>query len=205
MSHFLVDHWLALLSLAVALIGGIPGVLAVLDHLRRAPEFGVTLVNIVVGIEKRGERETAMLLVTLTAWNKGERPVTPASFDMELRGGRRWLRLQPALIPADIDLKSDEQTIEIEPRDLQLFTGSIAPERPVSGHLKFNTDAFRYGELRNSGELAGRLTCNDIFGRKHHANFTFKKRAIDQSAVYPRHGITIAPKRDPKDSNSRGA
>jgi len=205
MSHFLADNWIALLSLAVALIGGIPGLLAVLDHLRLAPEFGVSMVNVVVGHEKRGGHERVMLLFTLTAWNKGERPVTPASFDMDLRKGRRWVRLERSLIPPDIELKSNEQLIEIQPQDLQLVTGSIAPDKPVSGHLMFNTVAFTLSELRSSHEIRGRLICHDIFARKHRAKFTFKLEAIDQTMVYPKHGLRIASKPSPKGPNSRGA
>ncbi len=205
MTHFLVDNWLALLSLAVALTGGIPGLLAVLNHLRLAPEFGVEMVNLVIGIQSHGGQERAMLLFTLTAWNKGEQPVTPASFGIQLRKGRRWISLQPFLIPPDVDLKSDEQLIEIEPRDLQGFVGSITLDKPVSGHLMFTTEAFTISELRTSQEIAGRLTCRDVFAKKHHAKFAFKKEAIDNATVFPKHGIRISSKPSAKRPDSRGA
>jgi hypothetical protein len=49
MTQFVVGNWLSLLSLAVALIGGVPGVIAVLEHMRRGPEFGVTVPNFITG------------------------------------------------------------------------------------------------------------------------------------------------------------
>jgi hypothetical protein len=38
---FLADNWLVLLSLGIALFGGIPGVVGVLEYLRKRPRIGI--------------------------------------------------------------------------------------------------------------------------------------------------------------------
>lgn len=194
---FLQQHWIALLSLLVALIGGVPGIIAVVDHLRKRPIFRFTLVNVITG--RDAAKDQTIVLLTGTATNEGNKPLTPALFELRVRSHRAWLTFDKALIPEGARFSSDTQSITVadpSKHDLQRLSASISPETPLYGHLLFVSSAVSLDALRSQESPDWRLTCVDVFDRRHEARLQLPKDD-GRGLVFPKHGVTVSPKPKP--------
>ena len=49
MLRFLVDNWLAILSMIVAIAGGVPGILAFIEYFKDKPGFAFIVANWITG------------------------------------------------------------------------------------------------------------------------------------------------------------
>ena len=196
--EFITNNWLAIISLVVDLIGGVPGIIAVIDRRKNRPIFRFALGNMITGQVKSpsGDLRT-MILLTGTASNEGNSVLSPAFFELECKADGRWHRFEKQLIPEDAQFTSDVQDIKIESawqRDLQRFTGTIATGMPLNGHLMFVCSSVPLGKIRENRNLELRLFCRDIFGREHKTPIEVNLNTIDAVTTHPKHGLTVTPK-----------
>jgi hypothetical protein len=197
MTQFLVANWLSLLSLAVALIGGVPGIIAVLEHMRRGPDFGVTVPNFITGEQLADGMRRAMVLLTMTIWNRGEAPIAPAVFDLDVKVKRRWVCFDRCLIPENAQFQGEQQQIlaPVAPAsDLQRFNRSITWEKPAYGYLMFVTDRVTRAELQEMGRIQIRITCKDASDREHRFQLVLRGEKLNVATEYPQHGLVIKPR-----------
>jgi hypothetical protein len=195
--HFFTSNWVALLSLIIALLGGVPGIIKVIELSRRAPSFGATVVNYIIGEAVTGEKSKVMLFLTLSVWNRGERPLIPVSFDLDVRKGSPWIRLDRTLIQSGVKFYSDKQDIQTEAgpqSDLQRTTSRISLDEPAYGHLMFLTDQLIKKELAESVRRQVRLSCTDVFDRVHKFKFSLEGSRPETALEYPRYKVIIKNK-----------
>lgn len=196
---FLKDNWIAILSLIVALIGGIPGIIAIINHQKNRPNFEFRLVNLITGLmamQKRAEAPT-MILLTGTVSNKGNTVLTPAHFELKAKIGGVWFQFEKTLIPENATFDSEVQGIKTDhpwKRDLQRFNGSVSTGMPIDGHLMFISHDVSLERLRGSSDLEMRFICVDVFGKRHETDVKLELNAIKRGTVYPKHGLKIKPK-----------
>lgn len=136
MGTFFEQHWLSILSLLIAAIGGIPGIIAVTSHFKSSSKFAARPANFILGSIQFNPDPTEYTLVffSLTVTNEGEKILSPAVFDLAIKIDRRWVKLERRLIPENIHFPSQEQTIEVQApwkKDLQRFPGTIAHGIPT--------------------------------------------------------------------------
>ena len=196
MMQFIEANWLALLSLAIALIGGVPGVIAVLEHMRKGPEFGVTVPNFIIGEQLADGVRRTMILLTATIWNRGETAITPAIFDLDVKIGGRWIRFDRCLIPEGATFQAQHQQIlapAAPASDLQRFKGSITREMPAYGYLMFVTDRITKKNLGEANRLPVRITCKDASEREHTFRIVLRGQKISAATEYPQHGLKVTP------------
>lgn len=202
---FIAENWIALLSLLVAAIGGVPGIVSILQHRRRRPTMTATLANTIIGTTRftSDGPEYTHVILALTLANAGEAPLTPGVFDLEVRHADRWLRFERRLIPEQLVLKSDQQEIsapDIGKRDLQRCGASISQGTPAHGYLFFVTDKISLAEMSDLRPWRFRLICKDVFNRKHVRELTRSFQTISRPTEYARHGLTVTNKEaDPAD------
>jgi hypothetical protein len=192
--QFLSSNWIALLSFFVALIGGVPGIITVIEHLRRGPSFGATVVNYIVG---EAITAKAMLFLTLSVWNRGERPLIPAYYDLDVRKGRRWIRLDRALIPSGVKFESAKQDIQTEAgpqSDLQRTASRVSLDTPAYGHLMFVTDQLTKKEVAEFVRRQVRLICTDVFDRVRKFEFSLEGSRPESALEYPRFKVIVKEK-----------
>lgn len=199
MSDFLIKNWLALASLTVAVLGGVPGITSIFDFIGRRPKFGIDLGGYMTGTVGVDSGEMTVLLLTLIVWNKGGKPLVPAFFDLEVKVGGRWITLIRHVIPDQAVYNSASQVIRFGPNqtdfDLHKFTGSIAADTPVDGQLLFLTKDIPLETFRSpSGPPPAKLVCRDVFGKKHKVTLDLGREEVEGSIVFPRQGIVVSPR-----------
>jgi hypothetical protein len=137
-----------------------------------------------------------MILLTMTIWNRGETPIAPASFDLDVKVKRRWIRFDRCLIPEDAKFQGEQQQIlaAIAPAsDLQRFKGSVTRDEPAYGYLMFVTDRVTRAELQEMGHVPIRITCKDASEREHRFLLVLRGQKLDVPTEYPQHGLVIKP------------
>ena len=197
--EFLRNNWLAIISLLVALIGGVPGVIAVINQRKNRPIFRFDLVNVITGeMPKKPSGDVhTMILLTGTASNEGNSVLSPAYFELECKVDGTWIKFEKTLIPEDAQFQSDVQDIQLASawrRDLQRFSSTVTRGMPLNGHLMFISPNVPLVKVRNKPDLQLKLTCWDIFGKEHVTPIVLSSNAIGAGAMYPKHGLKITPR-----------
>ncbi|CAN5515239.1 hypothetical protein BH18VER1_BH18VER1_01370 [soil metagenome] len=197
MAHFFEINFFALLSLAVALVGGVPGMVALLDKWRRSPKFGVTVPNFIIGERVADGVRQAVILLTATIWNAGETPIYPEAFDLELKFDGRWIQFDRCLIPENATFQEQIQLIlapALAASDLQRCKQSISCEMPGHGYLMFVTNRLPIEFLREVDRVPVRITCRDVSGRERRFALTLPER-IGNDAPITQQGFNAPSRR----------
>jgi hypothetical protein len=141
----------------------------------------------------------AMIFLTGTVSNEGTVPLSPEYFDLEVHLHNRWINFERMLIPPGVKLHSTVQNIELEDthkNDMQLFKERIIEAMPLRGHLMFVSSKITKDVLEeNYKNLKLRLVCVDIFNKKHKIDLALPQFVVGQGKVYPKHGMTVTPKK----------
>lgn len=200
--EFFTDNWIAILSLAIAGIGGVPGVLMLIGHYRKRQAFGFTLQNVVTG-QDGGEAGNSMVLLTGILTNERETPIIPGYYELEISlDDSAYAPMIKALIPKGLQLNSQRQDIELpSPNDLQQCRDGITFATPLYGQLMFASLDLDFKTLQNARCLRFLLTCHDVFGKKHRTEFDhYRYRGAHKVASeHPKQGLRIRPKETPQE------
>lgn len=200
--EFIEQNWLSLISLLIALLGGIPGIIAAITHFKDKPDFYFSFDAINTGelINEETGQKMSDVLISGTLSNSGTQPLSPGYFTLSLDINGQWRTLDRLLIPENLVLHSHEQEISIgEPwkHDLQRYTGTISKGIPLHGFLMFVHKDIPIETIRESLEKGRliRIVCVDIFGKKHVRDITSTSERITTDTTYPKHGIEVSPKK----------
>jgi hypothetical protein len=207
--EFLKNNWLAILSIIIALTGGVPGLITIYrNFIKDRPILTYTLVNIITGSElnKLTNEERTMIFLVGTLSNAGNGLLTPGYFGLKGTINKKKLRLVKEIIRNDMYFDSESMNISLRnpaENDLQRFNSAISKGTPVAGNLLFLTSDITLDELtRNLNELELVLICVDIFGKAHKCPISLKPEAkIDRT--YPKHNLLIKSKPDPMQTRPR--
>ena len=99
---FISKNWLAIISLLVALIGGILGFIAIINQRKNRPIFSFSPVYQASGqiLHRPSGNLHSMVFLSGTASNEGTSPLSPAWFDLECKkADGSWQRFERHLIP----------------------------------------------------------------------------------------------------------
>ena len=201
MNEFFSDNWLALLSMIVALVGGLPGIVSLIKHYRDKPIFSYTISNIVMGqfVENANGQVETMVFISGTISNKGNQPLSPSLFELFVEIEGKWKQFRRMLVPETTQFHSETQEINVrEPwrRDLQRFSGAIDRGMPVHGFLMFAREDVSLEAVRKAVEENRllKLECTDIYGAKHQVEFRPNSRTGAGETMYPKHSMSIRNK-----------
>jgi hypothetical protein len=197
--EFFKNNWIAMLSLVIALIGGVPGIISVANYFKNRPILSYSLVNLITGVllDETTGKEMTIVFLTGTISNEGPVTLTPAYFELEGNLGTKILNFEKRLIPEKINFGSEKQNILVtdpSKNDLQKFNSTFSNGMPLYGHLLFYTCDVGLNELRsNLNSLKLTLICVDVFGKKHKAPVLLALNTKG-NMEYPKHGLKILSK-----------
>lgn len=198
MGDYFKNNWqliLTIIALIIAFIGGVPGVVTIINFFHSPAELSIKPEIMIMGEMDEGPDHFSTVFLTVTITNKGEKPLTPAFFELECKIDRKWIRFQSRLIPEKLQIDSPEAIIEpakAHKKDLQRFNSPISYVSPVQGFLLFVSDKIQPSDLNKKSNPL-RLVCTDILGKKWTQNLNWNIKKITKSEIYPKHGITISP------------
>ena len=197
--EFLKENWIVIVSVVIALIGGVPGVISIVDYFKNKPILSYRLVNIITGafFDEASGKEKTMLFLTGTISNQGSSVLTPAYFELKGSLDYQTLNFEKQLIPETIDFGSEKQSILVtdpSKNDLQKFNSTVSTGMPLYGHLLFYTYDIGLARLQDDiKNLKLTLICIDVFGKKHKVPIHLQLK-IGDDKVYPKHGVEITTK-----------
>lgn len=201
--HYFYDNWLTILTLVIAPIGGVPGLIAIANERKNRPIFSFALLNVSTGQLSSSPRDdTPFLLVTGTARNDGKTPLTPAFFRLRCKINGSWIEFERMLIPESAKFQSERHTIDVAATaqsDMQRFAGTIGPGMPLQGHMFFLTTKLSREQLGPALNWKMEVICVDVFNREHRAGVKLALNQITSGTEYRSTGSQSAR------SNSEGA
>jgi hypothetical protein len=198
---YLTDNWLTILSLIIALLGGVPGILSAATHFKNRPKFHFSVANIITGERPRDDSEDrdAMIFLSCTVSNNGPQPLSPETFELSIDIDGHWRAFSRSLIPIGAQFLSADQEIQIsEPwkRDLQQYSGPINQGQPIHGFLMFLSPDILIENIRQSIDQNRpmKITCVDIYNKSHRVKVRPSAHKIKLPISYPKHGISVRDK-----------
>ena len=102
--HFIRNHFFSILTLLMAVVGGLPGILSTFSFLNDRPGF-----TFIPQIKSCGEIQNivdghthTVVMVSGVVSNPGTKPLSPHEFILELNIDGSWQRLSRFYIPANL-------------------------------------------------------------------------------------------------------
>lgn len=190
------DNWIAILSLLVAVIGGVPGILSVIKHYRNRPLLEFTVAQVITGQRENGGSTESVIMLCGAITNSTDAPLTPDHFELEMAiDGGAFISFTKRLMPENPEFLSDTQDIQLSsPNDLQRWRQAITMAAPVDGQFMFTSRDIELSTLQNAREYSIRLTCHDVFGKQHTTTFPYDATSNCSNVMFPGHGLTIRDK-----------
>lgn len=192
MNNFIEKNLIAIISLIIALFGGVPGFLHFLDFLKKRPKLDGELISVISGLYDG----VPCVFMALTLVNKGKTPIFPAWFDLEAKSKSSWIKFERVSIPAGLQFQSENQVILVEPEkilDLQKYEGSISIDNPLRGHLMFVSKDLILEELKSTKKFLFKLICVDNLKRRFVVKLILAPKG-GQDIYHPKHGIMFKKK-----------
>ena len=188
--------FVAYLSLVIAVIGGVPGIVECFRFVRERNKL-LFLCQCFTNSEMQSEdgaiRRQCLILSGLLT-NKGAIPVYPMHFDLYWPSDRSWARLEPRLIPRGAHYSADRQEIVMDDpaeKDLQKCSQALVHGVPRYGHLMFlfpEELRWDYKAIPMPPKL--KLVCTDSVERKH--TMHVRIQPTSRPAVeYPQLGMKV--------------
>ena len=132
MQHWLGEHWLAVLALVVAFIGGWPGVLQIIEHFRPVSLSGS--IKFFAPTESSNPPRYGILLA-LTLLNKGSKNLVWRALKGTLVLGGKRIPLAPMSIPSSLSLNG-QHSLAPDLMNQQV----IPPGTPINPYLLLGAD-----------------------------------------------------------------
>ena len=192
---FIKEHWVALISLLIALFGGASGIIAIINYFRQKSNFKYTLAGIVLG--ESADNHSCMLLLSGTISNSGDKPLVPTTFDLEVKIGKNWNKMSRRVIPNNLKLGSDEINITVDKpweKDLLKLKISVTQPAPAYGFLMFTNKTLKKEAFMNT-KVIYKLICIDTFGKKYSTKFSKIDKNIGEGLTFPKNDMTVQPKK----------
>ena len=190
MTSFIQEHWLALVSLIVALIGGVPGIVTVIQEWRSRPKLAAYLHHLIPlnTTNVLGESFTGLIL-HIAIGNKGKEPLVPLVFQLECKIRGTWFSFQTASIPEGFKVSGPDvqySYTNVEENDIQKRQKSITRESPVNGYLFFVSKEINFDDLQTVFmRMPIKLKCRDLFGQVY--EFILNDDLVNTAQLSPIH------------------
>ena len=197
---YIYNNFLVLLSLFVAFLGGVPGIISSVSYFRNKPEFYYYYANITIAQMDHPStvKPISIIFLSGTIVNKGPQPLSPERFELEIDIDGQWKSLERMLIPEGFKFSTNDQgkNIQLEnPRekDIHRFDGPIMKGWPLRGFLLFVSPDLPLSKLKEAidSHRLIRITCIDIAQKSHSVEFRPDGHDVNMSTIYPMHGMSI--------------
>jgi len=184
-----------IVSLIIAVAGGIPGVIGTVQFLRNRRRIHFVCSTRLAGhFTGSGGIEEWVLLLSGWITNPGKTPIHPISYEAKCKVRNKWVTLKPILIPPQFVFKGESQVIDIESpanKDLVRETAPLANSVPRFGHLLFIVPESAAQDIyKSEGRLLIELICVDSLERRWRARFVLPKGPLSE-VVFPHLGIQV--------------
>lgn len=122
-------HWLTTATLILAIVGGVPGIIAIYDHFVHGPNVAILVQRFDTGDLQwpANPEKYAYLLLEMEVFNQEERaiPLPPGPFELSAKVRGRWVPFKKATIPLSGTVLykdgNDKTGSNIDHMDLQKF------------------------------------------------------------------------------------
>ena len=178
---WLFTNWIAVVALIVAIVGGVPGILKIIEHFRPVSLAGS--IKFLVNTNSVDPPEDGML-IAVTLINEGTKNLVWRKIEGTLKTGGNKIALIPKLIPNTLLLPSG-----VSPQPDLLNQQTIPPGTPVNAYLLLSAS---HGSLASIGTIPNGkiiLSFEMESGRSVDVALAIQSHIINKGEHFPSHGI----------------
>lgn len=167
-----VNNWLTYISICIALIGGVPGVIAILREQKARPKIAAYLHTISpLSMKDTQGQEHVGLILDITIGNQGREAIVPLALQLECKINGKWLQFSSGRIPEGYTVTGptgEYQINNVRETDLNQRKHAITRESPAHGYLLFIAKDISMSELTAIFlQMPKKLRCIDLFMKTH--------------------------------------
>ncbi|MCA1763428.1 MAG: hypothetical protein LC664_10605 [Flavobacteriales bacterium] len=198
MSDFISENWVAIISLIVAVFGGAPGIISIVNYFRDKSKLHFYIQHTITGSMSDSVTKTKRVFILFSGIlsNKGSNPVLPAHFHLKLKEFKNVEFSRAPIIQSEylgpihvIHIQNPQQ------RDFNVLPLSVDRYHPLHGHFMFSSDKVPLEELtKDSKKRKYELRYADVSGKMKTCKIVDRSFSIDDQPVsFPKLGISIVP------------
>ena len=198
MIDLILKNWISLISLSIALIGGIPGLITVLNNKKAQPKLAAYVHHLSpFSCNDTQGKSLVGLILHISIGNKGKDALVPLVFQLECKISGKWVSFEASSIPEGFTITGpgwQHKYTNVAKNDIQKRQQSITRESPINGHLSFASRSVSFDELnRVHLQMPLRLKCVDLFGKtyKFILNNDMKPTNHENSNILPLKGVDV--------------
>jgi len=187
--------WLEIITLFIAMIGGITGVISIFNDYSKKAKFFANIQSTVVSGGDIDKKEYQSILFFLYLTNKGEEPIVPVLYNLKVKTKTRskWINFEPAIIPPELNsfVVNETQYNDVKKQDLSFFLGSIKKGDVYPGALMFISYDASKEDIAEGNILEYELICTDVTKKKFKHKMKYESNgSLPKNIVLINHNIT---------------
>lgn len=170
--ELLQENWLALISLIVALVGGVPGLILVFNEWKARPKLAAYLYHLIpIQVSDVHGRTLVGLVLHVAIANRGKEPLLPLVFQLECKISKKWVPFEAGSIPEGFKIDGigwQYEYTNVAENDIQKQKKPISRESVLSGFIAFVSKEISFDELNAVYmQMPIKIKCIDIFDQAH--------------------------------------
>jgi len=171
-SNIFRKKWLQIITIIIAICGGFPGIISIIDYFRDRPILGFHPHAFLTGTVTLEDSNIPVLIMFGTVTNQGTKPLIPFRFYLKIKVNSEWLSFFPEYIPnAKYFFQSNAQKItmneDLSKMNLEEWKKPILNGAPAQGCFMFVIDKHTYDYLQVNKSFIYKLICEDVYNNKH--------------------------------------
>jgi hypothetical protein len=180
-------NWVPVLTIAIALVGGLPGLVSTYSALTAGPELNFKNNAIGVGLETSTGKPALTFFGTLN--NTGNRSVNIMKYSMEVYEKDAWVQLDPIPYMKNISYGNSETAIKFAEGALPNIQKKLKfePDEAYQGFIVFIDPNHTYDYYKQLQKF--RFTVQDTLEKRY--VFTFSNTDYDVDGILPNIGVSL--------------
>ncbi len=185
--EFFNKYWLQVVTILIALIGGIPGILTLIKYQKSKAKF---LANTKVFSFGEINHEGALyqfVMLFLFISNKGVDPINPVGFQLFFRKGLKWLPMRITEIPSylnqDASIINIEFSGDLNENDLGRKRYILKQGEYEPGVLMFTSNEISKEDFAPEKKKVFKLICEDVTGTEYVTKLVSEKQGEDSGST----------------------
>ncbi len=184
----------------IAFLGGIPGIIAIIDYFNQKPDikFQIGVVQTADHRDSIVRKNNSFFFLTCAIINIGKKPLFPSDFTVTIKADGEETDLLSFTMPDNFrTLTSDYKTIvnyQNTKESPLVSLKKLSPDETFYGNFYSETTTALRESFTNAKERLIKVRCTDVFGKIYESDFRpVPKGILTGSFDIPKTGIQVRP------------
>ncbi len=188
------------LTVLIAFLGGIPGIIAIIDYLKEKPDtkFQIGVVQLADFRDNVVRQNNSSFFLTCAIVNQGKKPLFPSDFKVVVRRDGQDIVLSSSTMPENLKTLTSDYKMVVKYHNTKenelVSLKKLSPDETFYGNFYSEISTPLRKSFTNSKECLVKVICIDIYGKKYESDFVVPpRRLVAGNYDIPKTGIEVRP------------